>query len=79
MLQILPIENKLRFPEEFTENCGVLPTLMVLITVFYTALGFYGFTAFGENTLGTLPLNMPDTTLAVFFHFICGTTVEQSN
>lgn len=61
-IQILPIENKLRHPEEFTRNCGVLPTLMILITVFYTALGFFGYTAYGENTLGTLPLNMPDTT-----------------
>jgi len=60
---ILPIENKLRHPEDFTAKCGVLPTLMILITVFYTALGFYGYTAYGENTLGTLPLNMPDTTL----------------
>lgn len=60
---ILPIENKMRYPEDFTENCGVLPTLMVLITVFYTSLGFYGYTAFGDETKGTLPLNMPDNTL----------------
>uniref|UniRef100_A0A915LC85 Amino acid transporter transmembrane domain-containing protein n=1 Tax=Romanomermis culicivorax TaxID=13658 RepID=A0A915LC85_ROMCU len=62
-LRILPIENKMRYPEDFTENCGVLPTLMILITVFYTSLGFYGYTAFGDETKGTLPLNMPDNTL----------------
>lgn len=38
---------------------------MILITVFYTALGFFGYTAYGENTLGTLPLNMPDTTYVI--------------
>lgn len=66
LAQILPIENKMRYPEEFTRNCGVLPTLMGLVTALYTSIGFYGYTAFGDKTLGTLPLNMPENAYGFF-------------
>ncbi|VDO98768.1 unnamed protein product [Soboliphyme baturini] len=60
---VLPVENKLRHPDDFIAPCGVLTTLMVLVTVIFTALGFYGYTAYGEQTKGTLSLNMPDNYL----------------
>jgi proton-coupled amino acid transporter len=57
--QILPVENKLRHPEDFRHNCGVLPTTMALSTILLTAVGFFGYTAFGDKTAATISLNLP--------------------
>lgn len=38
---------------------GVLPTTMMLCTVFMTAIGFYGYTAFGENIAPAVTMNVP--------------------
>lgn len=71
---ILPVENKLETPEDFLDNFGVLPTTMLLctgewklymaekrISVFMIALGFYGYTAFGDRTEPTITTNVPLT------------------
>jgi len=58
---ILPVENKLETPEDFLDNFGVLPTTMLLCTIFMTALGFYGYTAFGDKTAPTITTNVPLT------------------
>jgi len=60
---ILPVENKLRTPEDFLDNCGVLPTTMCLCSIFMTALGFFGYTAFGSGTADSITKNMPQTPL----------------
>jgi hypothetical protein len=57
--QILPIENKLEHPEDFLNNCGVLPTTMSLCTLFMTAIGFFGYNAFGDLIQPTITLNVP--------------------
>lgn len=56
---MLPMENKLRNPLEMTQFCGVLPATMGFVTAVFIALGFFGYTAFGENVQGTITLNMP--------------------
>ncbi|VDM49257.1 unnamed protein product [Toxocara canis] len=38
---ILPVENKLETPDDFLNNCGVLPTTMILCAVFMVAIGLY--------------------------------------
>lgn len=60
---ILPIENKMENPSEFLNNCGVLPTTMMLCTIFMTALGFFGYTSFGDDIHPTITTNMPKTGL----------------
>lgn len=60
---ILPIENKLATPEDFLDNFGVLPTTMMLCTIFMTAIGLYGYNAFGEETKPTITVNVPRTGL----------------
>ncbi|MFH4980758.1 hypothetical protein AB6A40_007467 [Gnathostoma spinigerum] len=56
---ILPVENKLETPHDFLHNCGVLPTTMVLCTVLMVAIGFYGYTAFGDRIDATITTNVP--------------------
>jgi len=56
---ILPIENKLENPEDFLSMFGVLPTTMILSTVFMIALGFFGYTGFGDKTESTITTNVP--------------------
>ncbi|KAJ1350003.1 putative amino acid transporter skat-1, variant 2 [Parelaphostrongylus tenuis] len=56
---ILPVENKLEYPELFLAPNGVLPTTMIICTCFMTALGFYGYTAFGDRIAPTITTNVP--------------------
>lgn len=56
---ILPVENKLEYPEDFLKSFGVLPTTMSLCTVFMVGLGFYGYTGFGDAIGPTITTNVP--------------------
>jgi proton-coupled amino acid transporter len=58
---ILPIENKVEHAEDFLDNCGVLPTTMMLCTIFMLAIGFYGYNAFGNDVKPTITVNVPLT------------------
>ncbi len=57
--QILPIENKMERPSEFLHNFGVLQTTYSLCYILMTAIGFYGYTAFGEDVENPVTLNLP--------------------
>ncbi|XP_065667524.1 proton-coupled amino acid transporter 1-like [Hydra vulgaris] len=54
---VLPLYNKVKHPEDF-------PTVMNISTVFVAGLsiliGFFGYTAFGNNIHGSVTLNLPD-------------------
>ncbi|CAJ0580776.1 unnamed protein product, partial [Mesorhabditis spiculigera] len=56
---ILPIENKLEHPEYFLARFGVLPTTMLVCGAFMTALGFYGYTGFGDAIAPAITTNVP--------------------
>lgn len=59
ILQILPIENKMRQPETFGKWNGVLNISCILVTVVYVAVGFFGYLRFGSQTQDSLTLNLP--------------------
>ncbi|GMR43047.1 hypothetical protein PMAYCL1PPCAC_13242, partial [Pristionchus mayeri] len=67
---ILPVENKLATPEDFLAPFGVLPTTMIVCGAFMTAIGFYGYTAFGDAVMPTITTNIPSnglySTVSVF-------------
>ncbi|XP_074650093.1 neutral amino acid uniporter 4-like isoform X2 [Tubulanus polymorphus] len=56
---VLPIENEMKNPEDFGGKTGVMNTAMCVVSLLYTACGFYGYMKFGPNCLGSLTLNMP--------------------
>ncbi|EFP13320.1 hypothetical protein GCK72_009285 [Caenorhabditis remanei] len=56
---ILPIENKLDNPAAFLAPFGVLSTTMMICTAFMTALGFFGYTGFGDAIAPTITTNVP--------------------
>lgn len=56
---ILPIENKLDNPAAFLAPFGVLSTTMIICTAFMTALGFFGYTGFGDSIAPTITTNVP--------------------
>ena len=49
----------MKTPEDFGGLTGVLNTSMVIVTVLYTAVGFYGYLCFGDAVKGSITLNMP--------------------
>lgn len=58
---ILPLENKMRYPERLGGWCGVVTTGMTFVSCLYLAMGFYGYLAYGEavKSTGSVTLNLP--------------------
>uniref|UniRef100_A0A914YMV7 Amino acid transporter transmembrane domain-containing protein n=1 Tax=Panagrolaimus superbus TaxID=310955 RepID=A0A914YMV7_9BILA len=57
---LLPMENKLKYPEDMLSTCGVLSTGMSLITIIFAACGFFGFITYGHDVKGSITLNLPN-------------------
>lgn len=64
---ILPIENRMKSPQDFSGWCGILNLGMVMITVLYTSAGFYGYLTFGEDIKDSITLNLPHRGWAATF------------
>ena len=58
LLQVLPVENKMRHPEAFPSMFGVLNLGMVVVCVLYITTGFYGYIEFGNDCKGSVTLNL---------------------
>lgn len=62
---VLPIENKMQTPESYMPTFGVLNTGMIVVICIYTALGFFGFLHFGEDTPASITYGIPNDILWV--------------
>ena len=60
---VLPLENKMRRPAQMLGPFGVLSTGMALTAIFDAAVGFLGYSKFGEDIQGSVTLNLPITPL----------------
>ena len=58
----------MKTPQDFGGWNGVLNTSMVIVGCLYTAVGFFGYLKYGNDTLGSITLNLPSGELYVF-HF----------
>lgn len=56
---VMPIENKMRNPEDFGGLTGVLNLGMAFVVCLYTAMGFYGYLKYGDEAEGSITLNLP--------------------
>jgi len=55
--KVLPLENEMKKPEDFT---WVLNVGMGIISVMFVAMSTLGYLAFGNETQGSVSLNLPD-------------------
>ncbi|KAI6193224.1 Aa-trans domain-containing protein [Aphelenchoides besseyi] len=60
---VLPMENKLKKPENMVGTFGVLSRGMGLVTFVYAICGFFGYVTYGSKVEGSITLNLPDTTM----------------
>lgn len=56
---IMPLENEMRNPVQFTSKLGVLNVAMLSICVVYTGFGFFGYLKYGPGIAGSITLNLP--------------------
>lgn len=56
---VMPLENAMKTPQNFVGICGVLNKGMSGVTMVYILLGFLGYLRYGEETKGSITLNLP--------------------
>jgi solute carrier family 36 (proton-coupled amino acid transporter) len=56
---VLPLQNAMKKPENFSAVVGVLNVGMVFVTGIYVSFGAIGYWKYGEATEGSLTLNLP--------------------
>ncbi|CAH1100604.1 unnamed protein product [Psylliodes chrysocephalus] len=77
---IMPVENSMT-EDKFLGPVGVLNVSMFLVVGLYTAMGFFGYLAFGSDTKAAITQNLPDEgipaqvvqsciSIAMFFTFM---------
>nr|CAD2181526.1 unnamed protein product [Meloidogyne enterolobii] len=67
---VLPMENKMKHPSEMLGPFGVLSTGMALTEIFDSAVGFLGYSKFGDEIQGSVTLNLPPTSLLTFVKIV---------
>ncbi|KAE8746521.1 hypothetical protein FOCC_FOCC006755 [Frankliniella occidentalis] len=56
---VLPLENNMETPQDFSGLTGVLNTGMVIVAALYTSVGFFGYLKYGDKVAGSITLNLP--------------------
>lgn len=56
---VMPLENNMKSPRHFLGLGGVLNQGMAGVTLIYILLGFLGYLKYGEDTEGSITLNLP--------------------
>lgn len=57
---VLPMENKLKHPEDMVKPFGVLNIGMIVGTFVFASCGFLGYITYGDDVEGSITLNLPD-------------------
>ena len=55
-MQILPLENKMKTPKNFSR---VLFYALIFVTIIYVTIGTLGYLAFGNGIEDSITLNLP--------------------
>lgn len=57
---VIALENNMKTPASFGGYTGVLNQGMVVITILYIAVGFFGYIKYGAESKGSVTLNLPE-------------------
>ncbi|XP_058063869.1 proton-coupled amino acid transporter-like protein CG1139 [Anopheles bellator] len=57
---VLPLQNEMKYPADFSKPFGVLNLGMVFIVSLFSTFGFVGYLRWGDAVEGTMTLNLPD-------------------
>jgi len=57
---VLPLEQEMKKPKQFSASFGVLNVSMAIVTGLIILTGFMGYLKFGDAVRGSLTLNMPE-------------------
>lgn len=60
---VLPVIKEMRYPQRILGLNGVLNSSMALVALLYMAMGFFGYSKYGQYVQGSITLNLPDSTL----------------
>lgn len=60
---VLPLQNAMKNPDNFSKPFGVLNVGMTFVTAIYIVVGGVGYWQYGEETQGSLTLNLPVSTV----------------
>ncbi|KAK5973862.1 Transmembrane amino acid transporter protein, partial [Trichostrongylus colubriformis] len=55
---VLPLENKMRNPQQMLGFCGVISTSSMVVIVLYTSMGLMGYITYGSQIEGSITLNL---------------------
>ncbi|XP_046994416.1 proton-coupled amino acid transporter-like protein pathetic [Schistocerca americana] len=73
---VMPVENEMRHPQHFLGLGGVLNIAMAVVVSLYALIGFFGYVTYGEDTAGSITLNLPvDERLAQAVKILIGLAV----
>ncbi|XP_058816791.1 proton-coupled amino acid transporter-like protein pathetic isoform X1 [Topomyia yanbarensis] len=56
---VMSLENNMKTPQHFIGCPGVLNTGMAVVVVLYASVGFLGYLKYGDETKGSITLNLP--------------------
>lgn len=56
---VMPLENNMKTPTHFIGCPGVLNTGMFFVVSLYATVGFFGYLKYGDETQGSITLNLP--------------------
>lgn len=59
--QVLPLENEMKNPKKFGSPLGVLNASLLPITFLYMFVGLFGYLKYGQDTTGSITLDLPQT------------------
>lgn len=58
---ILAIEENMATPRAYVQPCGIMNWGMCIVLSLYVFLGFFGYWQYGNESLGSVTLNIPET------------------
>lgn len=57
-IQVLPLKNEMKNPNNFNKPLGVLNVGMVIVCIMFVAMGFLSYLKYGDLVSGSVTLNL---------------------